>query len=159
MNAPLVVVEGTDEAVRDARAQLEADGWRVGDGWRRRGARVVCAGVVATSDDAAAAVLAAVDGAGLVVSARAPRAILDQLLDDLRRLGDVDHRPAVSEPRLQDDERALLELLAKGLSLGDAARRLHISRRTADRRLASARRAFGVSTTAEAVVRARLARF
>jgi DNA-binding CsgD family transcriptional regulator len=45
----------------------------------------------------------------------------------------------------------LLELLLTGATIGEAARRLHISRRTADRRLAAARRALDAGTTAEAL--------
>jgi DNA-binding NarL/FixJ family response regulator len=43
-------------------------------------------------------------------------------------------------------------LLAEGKALGRAAEELHLSCRTADRRLASARDKLGVATTAEAVV-------
>ncbi len=52
---------------------------------------------------------------------------------------------------LPPESRAVLELLAAGLTLGDAATRLHLSRRTADRRLAQARQVLGVATTAQAV--------
>jgi DNA-binding CsgD family transcriptional regulator len=102
-----------------------------------------------------AAVLAAVRGADLVVTATAKRDVIDQLCDDLRRLGTVEHRveaavrPAVT---LSADERALLAALLGGASLGEAAAALHLSRRTADRRLATARRALGASSTAEALV-------
>jgi DNA-binding CsgD family transcriptional regulator len=50
------------------------------------------------------------------------------------------------------EERRLLELLADGQALGEAAETLHVSRRTADRRLAAAREKLGVHSTAEAVV-------
>jgi DNA-binding CsgD family transcriptional regulator len=50
------------------------------------------------------------------------------------------------------DERRLLELLAEGRALGEAAEALHLSRRTADRRLAAARGKLDVRTTAEAVL-------
>lgn len=112
------------------------------------------------ADRAAAtdAVLAAVAGRDLVVHAVAPREVIDQLCDDLTRLGDLDHRigavPA-SEPDLSADERALLAQLLAGRTLGEAARALHLSRRTADRRLAAARRALGTTSTSEALVLAR----
>lgn len=61
--------------------------------------------------------------------------------------GDVD-RP------LDDDQRRLLALLGRGFTVREAARRLHLSRRTADRRLADARAALGAATNAEAVLRA-----
>ena len=60
------------------------------------------------------------------------------------------------EPRdelLGPEHRRVLELLAEGMTVGKAARRLCISRRTADRRLAEARIALGARTTTEAVAR------
>lgn len=53
---------------------------------------------------------------------------------------------------LTDVEAALLAALAEGRTLPAAARRLHTSARTASRRLASARDALGVSSTAEALM-------
>jgi DNA-binding CsgD family transcriptional regulator len=152
---PLIVVEGTDAAVADAVAEVRDQGWTVVSGWWTVGdERVACTGVVASAEDAAAALLAAVGGAALVVAGRADRDVLDRLCDDLRRLGRLDHRTA-SMPRrarLTGDERALVGLLLDGLTLGEAARRLHLSRRTADRRIAAVREKLGVSTTAEALV-------
>jgi DNA-binding NarL/FixJ family response regulator len=110
---------------------------------------------------AAAAVRAAIGGEALVVHAAAPRAILDRLYDDLRRLGPVTVRAgAASQPeppagRLSAEERKLIDLLATGRTVRDAAIELHISRRTADRRLRSARAALGVATTIEAIVATR----
>ena len=111
---------------------------------------------VADRQDAVDAVLAAVRGADLVITATAKRDVIDQLCDDLRRLGTVEHRvePRAESPApaLSPDERALLSALLGGASLGEAAAALHLSRRTADRRLAAARRALGASSTAEALV-------
>jgi DNA-binding CsgD family transcriptional regulator len=113
---------------------------------------VVCVDRIETVEDAGRAVLAAVRGARVVVDAAAPRDVIDQLCDDLRRLGELDHRigPA-PDPALSAQERALLAQLLAGATLGQAARALHLSRRTADRRLASARAALGARTTAEAL--------
>jgi DNA-binding NarL/FixJ family response regulator len=55
---------------------------------------------------------------------------------------------------LDEEQRRLLALLACGFSVPEAARRLHLSRRTAERRLAEARAALGATTNAEAVLRA-----
>ena len=44
--------------------------------------------------------------------------------------------------------------IAEGASLGQAAADLHLSRRTADRRLAAARKALDAASTPEAVVKA-----
>jgi DNA-binding NarL/FixJ family response regulator len=57
------------------------------------------------------------------------------------------------EGALDDGQRRLLELLGLGLSVGEAASQLHLSRRTAERRLAEARVALGAATNAEAVAR------
>ena len=97
--------------------------------------------------------LAALAGAGFVAHAKAERDVIDRLVDDLRRLGQ-DHRTGEPDAGrgLTPDERRLLDGLADGKTLGEAAAELHLSRRTADRRLASARRKLGVDTTAEAVV-------
>jgi DNA-binding CsgD family transcriptional regulator len=78
--------------------------------------------------------------------------VIDRLCSDLRTFGRIEHRlERRRRPALTVEQRELLALLADGLSLGDAAQRLHLSRRTADRRLAAARATLGASTTAEAV--------
>jgi DNA-binding CsgD family transcriptional regulator len=152
--ARFIVLEDADaETVRRAIADWTVDGAVVEPGWRvLRTGTTVCVGRVANVDDAGLAVLAAVRGARLVISVDAPRAVIDQLCDDLRRLGDVDHRvgPALA-PVLSAEQRALLAHLLAGATLGQAARTLHLSRRTADRRLAAARTALGARTTAEAL--------
>jgi len=152
---PLVVVEGSPGAFADAVREVEASGGRLVKGWWRDPS-VVCAGPVASAEDASEALLAVVAGAGIVVEARADREVVDRLLDDLRRFGKVDYRTSVPDagPELSPEERELLGLLSDGLTLGNAAERLHLSRRTADRRLASARKTLGVSSTAEAILAA-----
>lgn len=62
-------------------------------------------------------------------------------------VGDV-----TSTCKLRCEQRRLLELLAAGETLGEAARHLALSRRTADRRLSQARGELGVASTAEAVL-------
>lgn len=150
---PLVVTEG-DDVFAEALAELRASGRRLVDGWRDdAGEGAVCVGVVADERDAAAAVLAVVAGSGVLVAGRAGRDVLDRLCDDLRALGPLDHRLERSgRPALTREQRDLLEALAGGASLGQAAAALHLSRRTADRRLAAARAALGAATTAEALV-------
>lgn len=149
---PLIVVESSARAVTAARREVESAGWRVVDGWRTE-PNVVCAGVVDDAASAAEALLAAVGGAGVIIAANAGRDLVDRLVDDLRRLGPVEHRTHEPDsPALTGQQRDLLALLADGLTLGAAARELHLSRRTADRRLAEARAKLGVESTAEAVV-------
>jgi DNA-binding NarL/FixJ family response regulator len=154
---PLLVVEGGDGAVADALAELVSAGHEIVQGWSRSpSAEVVCMGRVETPEEAASALLAALGGAGVLVDARAERPVVDRLCEDLRRLGPVDHRPPgfPRRGRLTPQQRALLELLVGGASLGDAAYSLGLSRRTADRRLAEVRTALGVTTTSEAIVAA-----
>lgn len=139
-------------AVADARSA----GWRVLRGWRMpegTATDVVLAGPVTTAEDARAAMLAAVAGSGIILHALGDRELIDVLCDDLRHVGSLDHRVG-DDPgaELSTEERALLALLAGGVTLGQAANRLHLSRRSADRRLASAREALGVTTSPEAVL-------
>jgi len=140
----LIVVEGSERAFADARRQVE-----------RSGGALAWTGVVANAADSAEALLAAVWGGGVLVHAKAPPDVVERLVEDLRRLGPVDYRAGhtTPEPALTHDERALLQLLAEGTSLREAAGALHLSRRTADRRLASARTKLGAESTAEALVR------
>lgn len=152
MNRLLVVVEASERALAATLTEVERAGARVVYGWRNE-ASVVCTGVVRDAADAAEALLAAVAGAGLVVHAQADREVIDRLIDDLRRFGTVDHRTGEPDPgpALTAEERRLIDLLAEGSTLVEAAAELHVSRRTADRRLDSVRRKLGVATTAEAV--------
>lgn len=161
-----VVLEGPSIVVgrrlRAAVSAVRADGWTVVRGWAAPLGRepVVCAGFIATADDARRALLAAISGAGLIVGAKADRDTIDRFLDDLRRLGPVAHlagsRPSGELARLlvTSEQRALLGLLGEGLSVRDAAASIGLSRRAADRRLATARTALGVDSTAGAIVAA-----
>lgn len=149
---PLLVVEASAGALESARRELERAGHAVVDGWAG-GAEAVCCAPVRNHEEAAAALLAALEGRGLLVHALAERDVVDRLVEDLRRLGPVEHRTSEPAPRvpLTPDERGLLDLLAAGRTLGEAAAELHLSRRTADRRLASARLKLGAASTAAAV--------
>lgn len=105
--------------------------------------------------DAGDVVLAALSGASMRVDSGTDPALIERIQGDLRRLGrdDAITVEAVSPAEeLAVDGVGLLGLLVEGMSLGEAAASLHLSRRTADRRLASARRALGVATTAEALL-------
>ena len=152
-----IVVEGSEAAL--GMAIREVGPGRCAEGFRPPfRPDTIRTGTVASVADAEAALLAALAGAGLVVRATGGRDVIDRLVDDLRRLGPVDHR--IGEPEdtaegLDPTARAILGLLAEGHSLGEAATILGLSRRTADRRLADGRRALGVERTTEAIARAR----
>ncbi len=142
--------------LRIAAARARVRGRTVLPGWAAATPHVACCGRVDDEASARAALRAALGGADLLVDARADAVLVDRLCDDLTRLGRVELHSAADDElhrldQLTDDGVALLELLAAGLSLGEAAPRLHLSRRTADRRLAEAKRAVGVRGTVEAV--------
>lgn len=155
----IVLEGGTGSATTEVARLLDA-GFVVRDGFRVLGPvtrRTVCHGVVLSEADASAAVLAAMAGYSVLIEASAAPDTIRRLVDDLRHLGPVDHRlvtVATPPPALEFEGRALLGLLAKGLTLGAAARQLGLRRRTADRRLANARKALGVERTAEAIAKA-----
>ena len=167
---PLVVVH-TAAALAEACADLAVVGWRVRPGWAVPAApqpgpawvhgtptATVVHGSVASEPEIADAVLAALSGAGVVADAGTGRRLAELLCDNFRRLGPVEHRWEQSGwVVLTSDECRLLDLLAAGRTLGEAAGQLHLARRSADRRLAAARTRLGVATTS-AAVRARAAR-
>jgi DNA-binding CsgD family transcriptional regulator len=153
MIAPLLVVAGS-EARAEAADDLTQRGWRLSEGWHPEGPSrgLVCWGQVAEDADVARVVLAALSGAG-VLAQTVTRPLAEQLDDDLRRIGAVQHRfPDLGWAVLDPDERRLLDLLDEGVSLGEAARLLHVARRTADRRLASARLRLEAPSNGAAIV-------
>lgn len=152
MTRPLLLVQGSD-ALAEATDDVVQRGWPLIAGWSPDETRsgVVCWGSVADVADVGQAVLAAISGAG-VLAQPAGRHLAEQLGDDLRRVGDVQHRfPALGWVVLDVEERRLLDLLGEGVSLGEAAGLLHVSRRTADRRLASARARLGAPSNGAAI--------
>lgn len=153
-DVPLVVVEGGSAAFDAACTALARSGWAVLSGWvaedaDRAGAdrRTARAGRVATEREAAAAVLTALGGHGVVVDACGGRELTDRLCDDLRRVGPVTHRTGPAVPTLTGEVADVVDLLAGGMRLGQVAATLHLSRRTVDRRLAQARACYGVTST------------
>jgi hypothetical protein len=93
---------------------------------------------------------AALRGADVIVEVEPSQ--FDAFLEDVDRLGIEVWQPAADEPA-PVDWAPLLDALAAGATTKEAARRCHLSLRSAHRRLAVARRVLGVSTTAAAVAR------
>jgi DNA-binding NarL/FixJ family response regulator len=156
-----LILASDDQTFETALEEISSLGWTLRRAWRLpehdwsvADARVVCCGTVDTFDDVSAALLAAVRGAGIVARIDPDAEAAQRLLEELRSLGTVDERVRkhgdVSELSLEQIE--LCRLLGRGLSLADAAVQLHLSRRTAFRRLASVRDALNVETTREAVL-------
>jgi len=159
VNRPLVVVESA--AARDrAAATLTRDGWHRSDGfaltvrsWSAASSRVLCVGDVKDVVDAAAAVLAAARGAALVVRADLDDPVAARLVEDLSRIDVVELEP-LGGAELAAEEREVLTLVARGYRVREIAHTLHLSPRSVDRRLARARAALGVETTAQALAAA-----
>lgn len=157
-DTPVIVLD-TVSQVDEAVAGLVAEGFRVQYGfdlpaepWDVRSRRRVCVGPVADRDDEEAALLAAVRGAGLVLTFAGDTPNL-RFLVDLGHVGPVRHGITRAASDLDPENQQLLRHLANGESVEQAARALGLSSRTAHRRLARARAVLGVSTTAAAVAK------
>jgi len=148
---PLVVVEGAVAQWRQIVDDVVARGWQRVPAWpkaARPGAGLIVAGRIETEADACSAVLAVTNGYGVIVHGVAERTVLDVLCDDLRHLGRLEHRLRPQLALVTDEDRELLDALLDGATLGEAALRLHLSRRTVDRRLAGLRRSWAAPSTA-----------
>lgn len=140
-------------------------GWRgragfalPGSPWDLSDRRWMCTGSIDGSEDAGRAIEALTRGVGLAVTLRVQGDLRHRTLEDLHRLADVrtadldaahDDLASVLDP----DQLALLRALAAGRTVGAAASAIHLSRRTANRRLADLRLRLGVETNAEAISR------
>jgi DNA-binding CsgD family transcriptional regulator len=162
-DAPRHIVSTSADAETVLR-RLIRDGWTVRDGfalpdpaWDVTGARLVLHGRITDNDTLQLAVLAAARGAGVVAVCDTESPLGRALLDDLARLGPVQHGPGGNggvDPvaDLIPEQRALLDRLANGDTIAAAAAAEFLSLRTANRRIAEARALFGVRTTREAVL-------
>lgn len=141
-------------------AGLVRHGWRLhrglvppDDPWDLGPARLVVVGVLPDLPASQAALLCAVRGAGLVVGLDPAAPWAAGFRADLRRLAPEEPAAAggAADP-LSPDQRDMLDLLAAGHSIAQAARLRFLSLRTANRRVAEARDVLGVATTREAVL-------
>ncbi len=156
---PVLLLDG---AIPDAGPDLPP-GWRARAGfelptspWDLSARRWVCVGTIADAEAAGAAIEAVTRGVGLAVVVQVVGDLRHRTLEDLHRLGAVEAPTrAVGHPAglLDEEQRLLLEALAGGATVTEAARRLHVSRRTANRRLTDIRERLGVRSTAEAINR------
>lgn len=128
------------------------------DPWDLEGLDLIAAATVDGPASAAAAMAAVARGASLLVHIALTGPSRLALTEDLHRSGTVrraaEHLGAQAPwPELPDEARSLLDALASGFTVTEAAAHLHISRRTANRWLAEVRAATGAASTAEAVSR------
>jgi hypothetical protein len=117
--------------------------------WELSGRRWTCVGAVAGPVDARAALTALVRGVGLAISVTMSGEQRRRFDDDLARAGS----PDAADGHIGPVHVALLEALVAGDPLVRAAELAHVSRRTANRRMAEVRSHYGVETTPEAIVR------
>lgn len=163
---PLIVIEHEDDDLfRSTVAEVGAAGWDRIEGfdldtsrWDVSARRVVCTGYVKVPSDVSDALLSVARGAGLIAALRCDARTRRSFLHDLRRVGVVEIRSEDEiSPllKLSGEQLELIEYLATGSTVGQAAARVNRSRRTTDRMLAGAREALNVGTNAEAVTRLR----
>jgi hypothetical protein len=145
----ITIIQGSGSgSVAPASSELQRDGG-TDPGGRRRVVGVF------SPQDRTAVLDAAMRGTEFAVVIDPTLADQDGFLDELGRVAELVEPGPV---RLDPQATALLGHLADGASTAEAARRLHVSTRSAYRLLAEARDALGVSTTAEAVLAIRSGR-
>jgi len=105
------------------------------------------------ADDVPAALAAVLQGWDLVIRLKVRGEPRRLVLDDLRHLGDVVEPGGDPAVLLDPVDQQLLEQLAAGKTVRQAARACGMSDRTAARRLAVLRKAFGVETNAGVLAR------
>jgi DNA-binding CsgD family transcriptional regulator len=158
-----VVLLERPDAVEAVARNLRAQGWSVRSGWDLPAApwdlrpeRWLASGVVTDLAGARDALLALRRTAGVVIVVDLPAASRLDVLADLHRLGEVRTEAGAAVAAalpITAEQRELLQRLADGESVPEAAAALFLSQRTAERRLALTRKALGVRSTAEAIGR------
>jgi DNA-binding CsgD family transcriptional regulator len=156
---PVLLLDG---AIPDAGPDLPS-GWKARrdfelptSPWDLSARRWVLVGPIDDAEQAGAAIEALTRGVGLAVAVRVTGDLRHRTLEDLHRLGAVQTAaPLTVRPAglLDEEQRRLLAALAAGATVTEAARQLHLSRRTANRRLTAIRERLGVQSTAEAITR------
>jgi DNA-binding CsgD family transcriptional regulator len=117
----------------------------------RDGAALLAAGDRPAARERLGAAVAAAEAIGCGLVAGRARA----LLEDARLAAPARRAAGAGPDRLTDRERQVLDLVAEGLTNGQIAERLFISRKTASVHVSAILRKLGVSSRTEAAVRAR----
>jgi hypothetical protein len=161
---PVVLVRDADGAYRAARAIVEVAGARVTIGWELperpwdlAAIRLVVLGSLGDGRDGEHLVSAVVRGAGAIVGVDRASPAPARPLESLRRAAPLLDWCDCPTMRLDPTQVRLLAELANGASAGDAAEMVHVSLRTAHRRIAEARDLLGASTTNAAAAELALA--
>lgn len=161
-DTPRYVLTTTTHATTVLRT-LQRQGWRIREGfalpettWDQHPHHLVLYGRVNDTDTAQLALLAAIRHAGVVIITDTTTPTGRALLADLTRIGPVHTTPEPptnpSTTPLAPEQQALLRRLANGETIASAAAAEYLSLRTANRRIADARKTLGVRTTREAVL-------
>jgi len=104
-------------------------------------------GAIHDERDRDAVLLALARGADVVIVIDLPAAARAAVLDEIARIADVRIAGVLTA-----EEREVVDGLVQGQTLTEVARSLGMSRRTATRRLAAAKLAFGAATTMELIL-------
>ena len=137
--------------------ELPAEPWDLSD------RRWVATARPVDADGIAPVIEAVLRGVAVAIVVPSDPSVAELLVDELGRVLGPEAQPptaatTAAAPRrpatsgLDPDTLELLAVLGGGASIAEAAAAVHVSLRTAERRIAAARRALGVRSTAEAVV-------
>lgn len=119
--------------------------------WDLSERRLVCSGVVTDQQSAQSAMRAVARGVALILCIELDGDERVRFEEDLARVGELDtDRDPIGG--LGPEHIDLLDALASGRTMREAASDAHLSRRTAYRRLTEARVAMGATSTAQVVV-------
>lgn len=160
---PLIILGGPSKDLFDGTiAEVSAAGWTrhdslvlESDDWDVTEQKIVVTGAIQGAGDVGDALLSVARGAGLVAALDCDSYIKRHFLSDLHRIGPVELRTEMEESpilKLTEDQLRLLEYIATGSTVAQAAVRINRSRRTTDRLLKEARTALGAERNAEAAV-------
>lgn len=160
---PVIVIDATassDHGDGPLDGVVLPGGWSRREGfglparpWDLASRRWICVGRISGDEEASAALAALVRGVGLAVAVDGGGRFRLRVLDDLHRAGEVTiaGNDTRSLPTVDADAEILLESLAAGATVEEAAQAAHLSARTAHRRLAAVRDAYGAANTTEAL--------
>jgi hypothetical protein len=146
--APLIVVED-QTGYRAVADEVAGAGWTLVPPGSPIQPGTLVAMDVTDPAGAQAAVLEAMRGIGVLVRADGERAVIDDLVEDLAHIGQVRRIDGGHAIELEPDTWRLVHALAAGTTVSVAARSLHLSVRTANRRIADAKEVIGVQTRAQ----------